>query len=79
MTLTEEPTEQYLRLPTHDIELMRLDRSFEASKFNARLEAVRMSQQTLLENARTRPAGEREITAEQISEFALKLITTIGE
>jgi hypothetical protein len=76
--MSEEPTEQQQRLPFHDIELMRLDRSFEVSKLNARLEAVRMAQQTLLENARTRPAGEREITAEQIAEFALKLTTTIG-
>lgn len=76
--MSEEPAEQQRRLPAHDIELMRLDRSFELSKLNARLEAVRMAQQTLLENARTRPAGEREVTADQITEFAAKLTLTIG-
>lgn len=76
--MSEKSIERQRTLPIHDLELMRLDRSFETSKLNARLEAVRMAQQTLLENARTRPAGEREVTADQITEFAAKLTLTIG-
>jgi hypothetical protein len=65
-------------MPVNDLELMRLDRGMEISKFNARLEAMRMAQQTLLENARARPTEERDVTAEQITEFAAKLATAIG-
>lgn len=65
-------------MASNDLELMRLERSMELSKFNARLETMRMAQQTLLENARAHPVGERDITAEQIAEFAAKLATAIG-
>jgi hypothetical protein len=65
-------------MAANDLELMRLDRGMEIAKFNARLETVRMAQQTLIENARTRPVGERDVTAEHIAEFAAKLTTAIG-
>ena len=37
---------------------------------SARLEAVRMAKETLIENARTKPVGERDVTAADIIAFA---------
>lgn len=39
-----------------------------------KLEAIRLAQQTLIENARSKPADEREITPADIAAFANALI-----
>jgi hypothetical protein len=44
----------------------------------ARLEATRLAQQTLIENARSKPAGEREITAADIIAFADTLTASVN-
>jgi hypothetical protein len=39
-----------------------------------KLDAIRMAQQTLIENARSKPADEREITPADIAAFANALV-----
>lgn len=46
----------------------------EQARQQQRLEVIRLAQQTLLENARSRPAGEREVTAKDIEDFAKSLL-----
>lgn len=46
----------------------------EQARQQQRLEVIRIAQQTLLENARSRPVGEREVTAKDIEEFAKSLL-----
>jgi hypothetical protein len=41
----------------------------------AKLDAIRIAQQTLIENARSKPADEREITPADIAAFATALVT----
>lgn len=43
----------------------------------ARLEAIRLSKETLLENARSKPVGERDVTAADIAAFADSLVAYI--
>jgi len=43
-----------------------------------KLEAVRLAKETLIENARSKPADSREISAEDITTFANTLVTYIG-
>jgi hypothetical protein len=40
-----------------------------------KLDAIRMAQQTLVENSRSKPVGEREITPADIATFAAALVT----
>lgn len=40
-----------------------------------KLDAIRLAQQTLIENARSKPADEREITPADIAAFATALVT----
>jgi len=40
-----------------------------------KLDATRLAQQTLIENARSKPADEREITPADIATFATALVT----
>jgi len=44
----------------------------------AKLEALRMAKETLAENNRSKPADSREVTAEDITAFADKLITYVN-
>jgi len=39
-----------------------------------KFDAIRLAQQTLIENARSKPAGERGITAADIADFANTLV-----
>lgn len=39
-----------------------------------KMEAIRLAQQTLIENARSKPVGERDVTAADITAFADTLI-----
>jgi len=43
----------------------------------AKLEAVRMARDTLIENARSKPADSREVTAADITAFAQTLVNYI--
>ena len=43
-----------------------------------KLDATRLAQQTLIENARSKPVDEREITPADIAAFATALITAMN-
>ena len=45
----------------------------------AKLEALRLAKETLLENARSKPVAEREVTAEQIAAEANKLFAYVNQ
>ena len=45
----------------------------------AKLELLRMAKETLVENARNKPAEEAAITATEITAFAQELINYVGE
>lgn len=47
------------------------------TKTNAKLEAFRLAQVTLIENSRSKPVEDREITADDISNFAKQLFAFI--
>ena len=64
--------------PHFDREAEQHRHSMEITQMNFRMEAVRLAQQVALENARNRPMGEREITAEEIETLALKLAEIVG-
>ena len=42
------------------------------------LEAIRLAKETLIENARSKPADSREVTAADITTFAAALIASIN-
>ena len=48
-------------------------------KQRARLDAVRLAKETLLENSRSKPADERNVTAADITAFAETLNTYINQ
>lgn len=43
-----------------------------------KLEAIRLAKETLIENARSKPADSREVTAADITTFAAALIASIN-
>jgi hypothetical protein len=43
----------------------------------AKLEAIRMAKETLVENARSKPADSREVTAADITAFAQTLVNYV--
>lgn len=43
-----------------------------------RLEAIRLAKETLLENARSKPVNERDVTVADITAFADSLMTAIN-
>ena len=45
---------------------------------NAKIESVRLAKETLIENARSKPVGDRDISAEDITNFANTLTTYVG-
>jgi len=45
----------------------------------ARIEAVRMAKETLIENRRNKPVGERDVTAEDITTFANTIVNYISQ
>lgn len=45
----------------------------------ARLEALRLAKEVLLENARSKPVAEREVTADQIAAEADKLFSYVNQ
>lgn len=44
----------------------------------AKLEAIRLAKETLIENARSKPADSREVTAADITAFADALVASIN-
>ena len=44
----------------------------------AKLEAVRLAKETLIENARSKPVGERDITAADVTAFADTLVAYVN-
>jgi|TARA_R110000868_G_scaffold181378_1_gene422330 hypothetical protein len=46
----------------------------DAQRAAARMEAVKLAKETLIENARSKPVGERDITAADITAFADTLV-----
>lgn len=55
-----------------------LDSQVTLARQQARLEAVRLARETLTENRRSLPVGEREITATDITGFADTLVNYIN-
>lgn len=43
-----------------------------------KMEAIRLAQQTLIENARSKPVSERDVTAADITAFADTLIASVN-
>lgn len=60
-----------------EIENIRKENEITQKLFNARLEAVRLAKDALNENKRNLPVSEREISAEDIIEYADKLVDYI--
>ena len=58
---------------------VQLDASIASSEKMARLEAVRMAKETLIENRRNKPVGERDVTAADITAFADTLINYVNK
>lgn len=67
MALTEEHQFQL------ELERVRHANILEAEAKRARLEAVRLAKETLIEAARNKPIGEGAVTAEEIIAFASTL------
>lgn len=45
----------------------------------AKLEAIRLAKETLLENARSKPVDSRDVTAADIAQFAQTLVSYIDQ
>ena len=60
------------------IEADRHSKQLELLARQARLEAVRVAQQTLIENRRSQPVDAREVTAADITAYAGTLVTFIN-
>jgi len=79
MELTPEQINQ-LQLQTEPsiiIENARVAGQIAVQTFQARLEAVRLAKEILLENARSKTASERDVAAEDVIAYANDLITFI--
>ena len=62
-----------------EVETSRRAHETEMNNRRARLEVVRIAKETLIENARNKPASEAIVTAEEITAFANELINYVGE
>lgn len=62
-----------------DFENARHQNMMQAEDKRAKLEAIRLAKETLVENARNKPMDDREITAEDILAFAEKLTASVNE
>ena len=71
MSLTPEQ-EQMISMET-----TRHNNSLEIEFRRSKLEAIRLAKETLIENARSKPVDQRDISAEDIKNFAEVLITYI--
>jgi len=60
------------------IENIRIAAQVAADARRERLEAVRLAKEVLLENARSKPTDDRDVTAEDITAFANTLVTYVA-
>lgn len=60
------------------IESDRHTKQLEQQAKQAKLEAIRIAQQTLIENRRNQPVDQREITAAEITAFAATLVNYVN-
>ena len=51
----------------------------DAQRAAARMEAVKLAKETLIENARNKPIDDRDLTADEITAFANVLITYVND
>ena len=75
MALSEE-LQQQLEL-ANTIEATRHSNALLEARQMARLEAVRIAQVTLVENARSKPVSERDITAADVTAFADTIVNYV--
>lgn len=69
---------EHLANLSHDPEQRRHQNMLDQAAFHARLDAVRLAQQTLVENSRNKPVEDREVTPDDIVAFAKELTNFIG-
>jgi hypothetical protein len=62
-----------------ETEKARREHEQEMEARRAKLELIRLAKETLIENARNKPADEAVITAEEITAFAQELTNYVGE
>ena len=85
MALTEEMQAQQaaqraLELASQqETEKARREHEQEMEARRAKLELIRLAKETLIENARNKPADEAGITAAEITAFAQELTNYVGE
>jgi hypothetical protein len=81
MALTEEMRAQRaLELASQqESEKARREHEQEMEARRAKLELIRLAKETLIENARNKPADEAGITAAEITAFAQELTNYVGE
>jgi hypothetical protein len=85
MALTEEMrAQQAAQMAAHmaaqqESEKARWEHEQEMEARRAKLELIRLAKETLIENARNKPADEAGITAAEITTFAQELTNYVGE
>jgi hypothetical protein len=80
MTMTPEEIMNTQQQHQQDLEASRRTHETEMNNRRSRLELVRIAKETLIENARNKPASEAvALTAEEITAFANELINYVGE
>jgi hypothetical protein len=62
-----------------EAEKARREHECEMEARRRKLELIRLAKETLIENARNKPADEAVITAEEITAFAQELTNYVGE
>jgi hypothetical protein len=62
-----------------DLETSRRTHEIAMNDKRLRVEIIRMAKETLIENARNKPASEAIVTAEEITAFANELNNYVGE
>ena len=81
MALTEEMQAQQAAqmAAQRETEQARWEHEQEMEARRAKLELIRLAKETLIENARNKPADEAGITAAEITAFAQELTNYVGE
>jgi len=62
----------------HAIEVIRHTNQLELEVRRAKLEAIRLAKETLIENARSKPVDARDVSAADIRTFAQSLVSYIN-
>jgi hypothetical protein len=79
MTMTPQEIMTAQLQHQQETEANRRTHEIEMDNKRTRLEFIRMAKETLIENARNKPASEAIVTAEEITAFANTLINYPGE